>query len=137
MNLRWMGPDGIDRNLGYVQKDGQVWFNPIDRVMDLGLRPPGCVPSRRIPLSVLDRSEARPGHAYHLRFEGYLSDCKLPNALKRLSFDPRLLGHSKPLILGSHRNHPGRQLQHVHQRPATSDIWVYKVHLPALNGRGE
>lgn len=31
MNLRWMGPDGIDRSLGYVQKDGQVWFDPIDR----------------------------------------------------------------------------------------------------------
>jgi hypothetical protein len=31
MNLRWMGPDGIDRSLGYVQKDGQVWFDPVDR----------------------------------------------------------------------------------------------------------
>jgi hypothetical protein len=31
MNLRWMGPDGVDRSLGYVQKDGQVWFDPVDR----------------------------------------------------------------------------------------------------------
>jgi hypothetical protein len=33
MNLRWMGPDGVDRSLGlgYVQRDGQVWFDPIDR----------------------------------------------------------------------------------------------------------
>jgi hypothetical protein len=31
MSLRWMGPDGVDRSLGYVQKDGQVWFDPIDR----------------------------------------------------------------------------------------------------------
>jgi hypothetical protein len=31
MNLRWMGPDGLDRSLGYVQKDGQVWFDPVDR----------------------------------------------------------------------------------------------------------
>jgi hypothetical protein len=31
LNLRWTGPDGIDRRLGYIQKDGQVWFDLIDR----------------------------------------------------------------------------------------------------------
>ena len=74
------------------------------------------------------------GHSDHLRFEVCSPEYTLLNALKRLGFDLRLLGHSKRLDpwAATEIIRVGNPKQ-AHQHAAVIDICVSEVQLPIVS----